>query len=125
MLNKDQTIKKYELKYERTVEKMKSQLKDIQEELDNKSTLNIEQARDTSDKIFQLENELQKKNASLNELNNKLLEAEEQLFSEREKIILFEEAHAKVKAQQEELKMRIHEMDSNLNEINDQTKLKE
>lgn len=125
MLNKDQTIKKYELKYERTVEKMKSQLKDIQEELDNKSTLNIEQARDTSDKIFQLENELQKKNASLNELNNKLLEAEEQLFSEREKIILLEEAHAKVKAQQEELKMRIHEMDSNLNEINDQTKLKE
>jgi hypothetical protein len=50
------------------VEKFKTEIKDLQNELDTKTNFNLEQAKDSSDKVFSLESQLQKKNSILSSL---------------------------------------------------------
>ena len=107
------------------VEKGKNEIKELQADLQAKTSLSLEQAKQSSDKIFQLESQLQKKVSALSLAETKLTELEEQLFLEKEKGTQNDEGLSRLKAVSEEYRMKIHEMDASLNELQDEMKVKQ
>lgn len=114
-----------EQKYEKMSEKYKLELKEIQEELDLKSNTSLQQTKDSNERIIQLESQIQKKTSIINTLQMKLSELEEEFYAERQKNNNSDEMISRVRAENEELRLKINQMDISLNEIADDSKDKE
>lgn len=114
-----------EQKYEKMSEKYKLELKEIQEELDLRSNTSLQQTKDSNERIIQLESQIQKKTSIINTLEMKLSELEEEFYAERQKNNNSDEMISRVRAENEELRLKINQMDISLNEIADDSKDKE